>query len=472
MSNKINNSLVWGFDTKNTIQILKELKSKHNFNHKVWIKDGHEKTNINCEVISYNELCIQHKFSTNTQTLSLKDSRNLESLLLDFILLNSRHQCFKYPLESTITRNIYDDYHLFYRFIHFFAQIIKQHNINIILFSNLPHEGPDFLIYHVAKYLKIKTILFYQTLFINKCYCIKDIKEISDIQTTGITLSDPIKFKLKDHLKKQFYMTTVDSATHQKDELEKLYTTEEFLKKNRFTILKLLIKGNFKKIGSLLNNKGPGSRINKLKTYINNHDKYVTKTINLNRKFVYFPLHLQPELTTDTLGNEYKDQLRAIEDLSEWLPEDVLIYIKENPKQWESHRPPDFFDRLRCLERVILVSSKTESLSLINHALFTATITGTAGWESILSGKNTLTFGNAWYNNLPGVFQFKESPNYKTLVSFKITPKDLYTSIEKLTTFLSDGIVDDAYINIFDNYCPKKNATLITKSITALLNNK
>lgn len=35
--------------------------------------------------------------------------------------------------------------------------------------------------------------------------------------------------------------------------------------------------------------------------------------VDFNKKYVYFPLHLQPEMTTDAIGGIYRDQILAIE---------------------------------------------------------------------------------------------------------------------------------------------------------------
>ena len=118
---------------------------------------------------------------------------------------------------------------------------------------------------------------------------------------------------------------------------------------------------------------------------------------DLTKKFVYYPLHLQPEMTTSTLGDQYSDQLLAVERTAEMIPDDWQIYVKENPKQTGQMRSPMFFHRLRRIKNVHFLSSHADTHELTDHAAFVATVTGTVGWEAICKGKKH------WYSDVRGM---------------------------------------------------------------------
>jgi hypothetical protein len=58
-----------------------------------------------------------------------------------------------------------------------FSNLLIENNIDVVLFSNLPHEGPDLVLYKIAKKLNVKTILFCQTMFPNKFFYVFDVED-------------------------------------------------------------------------------------------------------------------------------------------------------------------------------------------------------------------------------------------------------------------------------------------------------
>jgi hypothetical protein len=188
-----------------------------------------------------------------------------------------------------------------------------------------------------------------------------------------------------------------------------------------------------------------------------NQLKYATDQIDIQLKYVYFPLHLQPELTTSALGQVYEDQGYAIECLSSILPDDWKIFVKENPKQitQESAYPmPDqwrdeslFFKRMQNNPKVVLLRDNIDTNYLLQYCQFVATITGTAGWEAIQDGKQALIFGNVWYKDFPGVTIFSSSTTVQEILNKKFSREDVEEAFEKMNRKIVPSSFDSSFID-------------------------
>jgi hypothetical protein len=140
------------------------------------------------------------------------------------------------------------------------------------------------------------------------------------------------------------------------------------------------------------------------------------KEPELDQPFVYFPLQLQPEMTTSSLGGRYRDQILAIERLAEMLPEGHRIYVKENPKQTGKMRSPLFFHRLDRIKQVELMPSYASSAELLTRSVAVANVSGTVGWEAVTAGKPVLCFGATWWADAPGVTRYRPGLTFQQVL--------------------------------------------------------
>jgi hypothetical protein len=133
----------------------------------------------------------------------------------------------------------------------------------------------------------------------------------------------------------------------------------------------------------------------------------------LNRSYVYFPLHYQPECQTAPLAGRFDDQFLIIETLLQCLPDGWVIYVKENPAQLldrlygDASRSEEFYRRLIDLDRVTLVSAAASTFDLIDHSECVVTATGTVGIEAVLRNKTAFFFGYAWYQGCEGTYRIR-----------------------------------------------------------------
>jgi len=182
--------------------------------------------------------------------------------------------------------------------------------------------------------------------------------------------------------------------------------------------------------------------------------------------YIYFPLHLQPELTTSALGGAYADQMLAIEALSSWLPKGYFIYLKENPKQTEKQRGPLFYKRLAALKNVRLLSRTENSIALIKGSVGVATVTGTAGWEALFHGKPVLVFGLAWYRGFSGVTEFRRDLDFASFSAGLPPPSEgLVEELDHALQSAGKGVIDAAYQGLVSDFSDAANGVQVADSI-------
>lgn len=336
--------------------------------------------------------------------------------------------------------------------------ILKKNQIDLVIFYNIPHLGPDYVFYCVAKAMNIQTIMVTQSLFPDRFFFVYDIDDFGLFNKTPVFLNEPTLFNIPKQFKKDlFYMQANCMLTHNdvasvSQKPCKIFDLSSWIKKRRNTLrqsgqkyLDLTDMFLSKRIKKLLKKKMKAAYQKRIRLNF-------AATVDLTAKFVYFPLHMQPEMTTSSLGGIYCDQILAIERLVSWLPEDWFVYVKENPYQTEFMRGSWFFKRLQRIPRVKLINARFNTYDLIENCQFVATITGTAGWEAISGGKNTVIFGKAWYQQLPGVFIFSEDLLLESVLRYTIDHQELEEKVALLMKKTVPGVVDPLYAQIVDNY--------------------
>ncbi|MBD5165944.1 hypothetical protein [Helicobacter sp.] len=142
--------------------------------------------------------------------------------------------------------------------------------------------------------------------------------------------------------------------------------------------------------------------------YVKNLKKLYDKisiTPSLEQNYIYYSLHQEPEasiMATTTLNA----QLFIIQWLSECLPKNWKLYIKEHPstffcydtndyflKNIHYFRSPYFYKQIQLLPNTCLISIEMSSNILIQNAKAVASICGSALLESIMIHKPIIIFG-------------------------------------------------------------------------------
>ena len=252
--------------------------------------------------------------------------------------LHRMSDSFKYKSHPLRTMSDYQDYY------HILADTIAdelvQSGATHVLFFNIPHLAYDTILYQVARALGLQVIMVVQSLFPSRFFSMRN----PDLYGLVPNSTKAAPYKIDPGTKPDlFYMKGIKQ---EKEEGGRV-TPAALVELATFLILKRPTKAlnpfylwntlsRMKKVyGSLPKWRDPYARFFHEDTfaYFDHIAGFEDQTVDLSGDFVYFPLQLQPEMTTSTLGGHFRDQAYAIERLSEILPQGVRILVKENPKQ-------------------------------------------------------------------------------------------------------------------------------------------
>ena len=389
----------------------------------------------------YRQLEIQNK--TGSLSINYRYSEEFRGIYRE-LMEYANAFLYIYSRRPTLNgeNNFMDMMDAFHIYIHFFINLLKTNDIHYVFFSTVPHHA-DYVLYLVAKALKIKTVVFFQSLEPGKAFMGTDINQLGSIDC-DIKNIRPISIAQS---KRRSYLYMRGSLKY---------------------------RPCIKVISALLFRRDMGLTIHRLMNlrremwFKRDYKKMVSDNLP-DGKFVYFPLHLQPELTTQSLGGIFVDQILAIECLRALLPDEWKIVVKENPKQTAYSRGRLFFHRLSKIPGVVYVGKTLNTFDLLEKSEFCATITGTVGFEALAFGKQVLIFGQAVYKDLPGIIQYTDDLTLDNIMSRHFLHSELEIAYAKLVHNMVEVVIDADYIQLVDHFSEKKNTQMLANIINRVV---
>lgn len=346
--------------------------------------------------------------------------------------------------SSGYTFNYSERTQLYYIVLEFVLNYLKLNKIDILFFSESPHSVLTYLFYAVALEEDIKILRLSPTHIMANTFLTSSLEKkqlyFTDIYNQVVedkTISDNIE----NYFKKingnydeasPYYMDKIIKSNHQKQPIKivksVLKTIEYYFKsKPRLSYNKNTAYHNIK---YQISNKNYALSIIrntlykiKLQKEYNKYVQLTSKSFDLNDRFIYFPIQYQPEKSTSPEGDIFVDQYLAINMLSKISQGRFKIYVKEHISQFSSKlkgeqgRTLSFYDDLSLLDNIVFVDTSISSFLLIDNALSVSTITGTAGFESVIRGKPSIIFGHPWYKECQSVFKVDNADDLEIIVN-------------------------------------------------------
>ncbi len=329
--------------------------------------------------------------------------------------------------------------HLYHTYLKYWFGVFETLKPDAVIFSDVPHMSFKYVAYCIGKYLGIKQAILRDTQIAGRYGIIDDITDYKKLKKNletnkgkNFTLDD-LSPDIRDYYEKQQRSDKSPWFFRKGYAKKRAYSLYRFLphpdaiKKNIKSLL--FFKATYLYIRMLFMKrclpslepfckpvwaiKWQERRWNKLKQVFKQEYIQHQKNPDYSKKYIYVALHNQPERSTGTEGGVFVDQILMIDLLSYVIPNDWIIYVKENHMQWvnaRSHkgRFKGYTEEIAQKRNVFVVPVETSTFDLTKNAQATATVTSTAGWEAVLRGKPALIFGYTWYMYCNGVLRISD----------------------------------------------------------------
>ena len=128
--------------------------------------------------------------------------------------------------------------------------------------------------------------------------------------------------------------------------------------------------------------------------------KYIQISELENQKYVFFPLHTEPEKALLVDAPFFTNQIEVIKNIAQSLPTGTRLIIKDHPKSY-AKRPSSYYTKILNIPNVTLVDPLAPTFELVKHSQLVLTIAGSVGWEALLHKKPVIILGNTPYEFLP-----------------------------------------------------------------------
>ena len=323
---------------------------------------------------------------------------------------------------------------LFYRYVIYWYGVLKHFRPDAVFFTDIPHAAPNYVIYFLSKLMGIRTAVYRlvkgmpgRLLFFDDFTDYKFLREAYEhALAAGVNwedLSDEMQKYVLDQRQlgknTEFkYASHVNKLIKRPRSLLSLRSVIENVKSGTFFhgVYRYFFMLQHKRNMLVIDEKEySGFKLwwlfrkwSKIKKEYRQEYQDLQSTPDFKKKYIYVPLHFQPECNTNPVGGIFDDQILMIRTLSASLPDGWYIYIKESPTQWihfqgNFGRYKGYYKVLNEIQNVRLVPSNVSTYELISSAQSVATLTGSAGLEALILSKPVLLFGFGWYMDCDGV---------------------------------------------------------------------
>jgi hypothetical protein len=328
----------------------------------------------------------------------------------------------------------------------YWDRVLATHEIVGVVFSNIPHEIYDYVVYVLAKAHGIRVMIFHQTqirglVAVNSSLDSIGITSDGYFLLHGTGVPSPNAREILLDLDKRLSGVSPWYIKHE--------SLDSWRVDAKWIASRLKTLPSPQRLSSEIRRRRHRGLIyrNTLGRNQAEWDSLVERQpLDLEAPYVLFPLQYHPETTTYPLAGRLADPFEALLRLRSVYPREVQIAVSEHPMQYLRPREQGTYTHLSQVSSVRFIPSSDSSVQYLPDALLVATHGGTIGWEAVSKKKPVLTFSGCFYREAPGVQTINEFDG----LDLQVDSNGLSDWIENLANSLFHGVIDETYLVEFE----------------------
>ncbi|MEZ9740437.1 hypothetical protein AB4283_10315 [Vibrio splendidus] len=346
---------------------------------------------------------------------------------------------------------------LFYNLFNYYYDLVRDENINVLIASEAPHSSVGMVIYGICEILEIPRYHLVASGVAPLLHVAKDFYGTTiDVERNDNDMMSIYKPVVSEYVnsfintpEEPGYMVNQKKYDDKKSKnsvlkfFELLGKGVRYSKKKRLKTTYTINKKFFKDD----NSRGILAQINVDAIHSRLENAYMSKVtpVSLDVDYVFYPLHYEPERTSNPDGGHYYQVYDALVALRSFVPLSVPIYVKEHYSQFTRMLPghrgksPYLYDVLSDLPNVHLIDPRMNSVQLVKQALLTVSQTGTACLEAACYEKKSIIMGDTWFFGTPNVYRFDDLESFEELLSYKARSRQ--EVVESLFTWMDNKAI-------------------------------
>jgi hypothetical protein len=159
-------------------------------------------------------------------------------------------------------------------------------------------------------------------------------------------------------------------------------------------------------------------------------DKNSVHIMDLDEKFIYFPLHQDEEESTLVGAPFFTNQTELIKNIIKSLPVGYKLYVKESPsnaaRDW---RKISDYKKLLSMPNLVLLHPSVNPDEILKKCSLVISIVGTTALESAYYMKPSIIFGDTPFSNLNSVTKLNNLDELPSLIRTILTDKIDYSDV-------------------------------------------